>query len=231
MDHPRYPVFLSLRQVRCLVVGGGAVAERKTSVLLHHGAKVFLITQNLKPWLKERCLDGTLTLLSTRYDEALLEGMTLVFAATSDGELNHRIALDAREKNIWCNVASDPEAGSFIVPSIIHRGLLSIAISTGGASPALARQIREELESRFPSDWEHVLRFMELLRQKVQYKGLGTSTNQDIFRKVSRLPLLEWVQNRQDHVAVTSIVNVCEPFLTKEEIELTWKEVWNPSSS
>ncbi len=229
MDDIHYPVFLSIRQARCLVVGGGAVAERKTKTLLHHGAKVFLIAPSLTPWLSECCHDGSLTLLAKRYEESLLEDMTLVFAATSDEELNRRIALDTRKKNVWCNMASDPGAGSFIVPSIIHRGPLSIAISTGGTSPAMARLIREQLESLFPPEWEHVLRFMDSFRKKVQSKNLGTSVNQDIFRKVSRLPLLEWAQKRRDHEAVASITQVCEPYLETPDIEFTWKKTWNPS--
>lgn len=231
MTVPYYPVFLALRDAPCLVVGGGAVGERKARSLLDHGARVFIISRELTPWLEKTCRTGRVTLLSDHYQRNFLQAMALVFAATSDPELNGRIAADAREMNVWCNLASDPQEGSFIVPSLVHRGSLSIAISTGGTSPALAKQIREQLEAQFGPEWEQLLRFMELFRRKVQSKGLGTAVNQDLFRKVSRLPLIRWMQERLDHEATGSILEICDPWLTRAEIESIWKETWNPSSS
>ncbi len=229
MSFPPYPLFLRLENARCLVVGGGSVGERKIRALLSHGARVFVISRKLTPFLKECIQRGDATLLREQYDCSLLEDMDMVFAATSDSELNSRIAGDAREKRLWCNTVSNPREGSFIVPSVIHRGSLSIAISTGGASPAIARLIRERLEGQFGFEWARMLRFMELFREKIQTKGLESSENQNIFRAVSRLPLLEWIQEQREEDAVQAICRACEPVLTVKEIQLLWKEAWNPS--
>ncbi len=229
MSFPRYPVFLSLENARCLVIGGGSVGERKIRTLLSHGAKVFVLSRELTPFLGECVRKSYLTHLENEYNPASLEEMDLVFAATSDRELNRRIAADARERRLWCNAASNPKEGSFIVPSVIHRGSLSVAISTGGASPAIARQIREQLEGQFGQEWGRLLRFMELLREKIQAKGLESSQNQDLFKKVSRLPLLEWMQDQGEYKAIQTLSKTCAPLLTPTEIESLWKEAWNPS--
>ena len=192
------PMFVSLEKRVCLVVGGGPVAERKIRGLLQYGAAIRLVAEELTPWLQTQCDEGTVLLVGKTYTKDCLQDVDLVFAATSDFALNRVIAEDAAERRLWCNMATEPEPGSFIVPSIFQRGPLTIAISTGGASPAVAVRIRQKLEHEFGAEWIVLLNLMALLRAAIQAKGLESAQNQDIYRRIAELPLLEWIQNGRE---------------------------------
>ncbi|GLI36050.1 precorrin-2 dehydrogenase/sirohydrochlorin ferrochelatase family protein [Desulforhabdus amnigena] len=231
METRYYPLFVSLDERLCLVVGGGSVGERKIRTLLRFGAKVLLVSTECTPWLKAQHEGGNIHLLGDVYDKNLLHGVDLVFAATSDKALNERIANDAHSLRVWCNMATDPEKGSFIVPSVFEQGPLTIAISTGGLSPAVARQIREKLEDQFGREWAIMLSFMGLLRKAIQSKGLKSDQNQLIFREMARLPLIGWIQNNQRDQAFQAIYDICGSWIGWDELTQLWNEAWNPYSS
>lgn len=226
-----YPIFLSLRDKVCLVVGGGAVAQRKIAGLLHFEPFVRIVAKDLTPWLSERCDGNRVQWIGKSYETGFLDTADLVFAATSDTELNRRVSADARERRLWCNMASDPEEGSFIVPSLVVRGALSIAVSTGGASPALARDIRERLEKEFGPEWGPYLRLMGNLRRMIQSEGLDTSENQGLFRAIAALPLLSWIRESRREEAFRGIQEICQSRLDIEELNALLDELWNPFSS
>jgi precorrin-2 dehydrogenase / sirohydrochlorin ferrochelatase len=226
-----YPIFLSLQDRICLVVGGGAVAERKIAGLLRFGPFIRIVAKDLTPWLSERC-DGTrVQWIGKSYEAGLLDTADLVFAATSDIELNRRISADARERKLWCNMASDPERGSFIVPSLVVRGPLSLAVSTGGASPALARKIKEKLEKEFGPEWGPYLRLMAHLRRMIQSGGLDSSENQGLFRAIAALPILSWIREGRREEIFREIHEICQSRLDIEELNALLDELWNPFSS
>jgi precorrin-2 dehydrogenase / sirohydrochlorin ferrochelatase len=136
-----------------VVVGGGEVANRKARKLLQARAKVVVISPEVKPELA-----GVAAEVRRRtYREGDLESAFLVFAATDAREVNAAVAREARERGIPVNVADEPSEGDFALPSTLRRGRLQVAVSTGGASPTLARRIRRELESVLGSEWAGVV--------------------------------------------------------------------------
>ena len=148
-----YPIFLNLDGKRCVVVGGGAVANRKARKLLQARAEVVAISPEVKPEL-----ESVATEVRRRpYREGDLEGASLVFAATNRREVNAAVTREARGRGIPVNVADEPSEGDFALPSVLRRGQLQLAVSTGGASPTLARRVRYELESAFGSEWAGVV--------------------------------------------------------------------------
>jgi uroporphyrin-III C-methyltransferase/precorrin-2 dehydrogenase/sirohydrochlorin ferrochelatase len=144
-----FPLFADLRGRRVLVVGGGDVAEHKVRLLLDSGARVAIVARKLTSWLAERCsaVDGEVTHRAGQFADAQLDDVVLVVAATDDRELNARVAAAAEARNRLANVVDDAELSSFIVPAIVDRSPVVVAVSTGGAAPVLARLLRERLES------------------------------------------------------------------------------------
>jgi precorrin-2 dehydrogenase / sirohydrochlorin ferrochelatase len=225
-----YPMFVSLRKKMCLVVGGGSVGERKLRGLLQYGAGIRLLAEDLTPWLRVQCAEGTVQLVGKTYTKAHLDGVDLVFAATNDPRLNSQVAGDAAECGLWCNTATEPEEGSFIVPSIVRKGPLTIAISTGGASPAVAVQIKQKLAHEFGAEWIVLLNLMALLRTTIQSKGLHSTHNQDIYRRIAQIPLLEWIQNGEETETLQAILEICHPWVNFMELKQIWDEAWKQSS-
>jgi siroheme synthase-like protein len=141
-----YPVFLDLTDRPCLVVGGGPVAEGKVTGLLAAGARVTvvspIVTERLAAWAAE----DRITHVARPYRAGDLSGRQLAFTATDDPAVTAAVAADGRADGVWVNAADDPAHCDFILPAVIRRGRLAVAVSTGGASPAATRSIREELE-------------------------------------------------------------------------------------
>ena len=221
-----YPMFVSVDKRECLVVGGGPVGERKIRLLMSYGAVIRLVAEKLTPWLQTQCDQGNVRLAGETYSKDHLEDVDVVFAATSDPGLNREIAADARQRRLLCNMATEPECGSFIVPSIFRRGPLTIAISTAGASPALAVQIRQKLEHEFGIEWSILLNLMSLLRMTIQSKGMTSDQNQELYHRITGLPLLEWIQKGENSPAIQAISDICHPWINSVEIEHTWNEAW-----
>ena len=148
-----YPVFLDLDGKRCVVVGGGGVANRKARKLLQARAEVVVVSPEVRPELASMAVE----VRRRPYGAGDLEGAFLAFAATDRREVNAAVAREARERGIPVNVADEPPEGDFALPSTLRRGRLQVAVSTGGASPTLARRIRRELEDVFGYEWAGVV--------------------------------------------------------------------------
>jgi precorrin-2 dehydrogenase/sirohydrochlorin ferrochelatase len=144
-----FAAFLDLRGRRCLVVGGGAVGERKTRALVECGADVTVVSPTLTAGLAELALIGRVTLRARRFRRWDVRGCSVVVAATGDGRVDAAVAAEARRRHALVNVVDDPAHCDFIAPSVLRRGPLQIAVSTSGRSPALARDIRRRLEALF----------------------------------------------------------------------------------
>jgi len=169
-----YPVFLDIRDKKCVIVGGGEVAARKAERLLDCGAKVFIISPQLTPELAALKEKDIISHIATEYAGDLITGAALVIGATDDEKTNAAISLDARSKGIPVNIVDDPQKCDFILPSLVQRGDLAITIGTGGKSPALARHMREELESKYGKEYEIFLNILGNLRVKmVKNEGIG----------------------------------------------------------
>ncbi len=157
-----YPLYLRLNGEKCLVVGGGNVAARKVQSLLESGADVTVVSPELTSKLSELKKQQKITHLEQEYTEDVLEDVFLVICATNIEEVNQQVAQDCFARKILVNVVDDPPKCNFFVPSVVRQGNLSIAISTNGKSPLLARSIREQLEKVFGSEYGE---FLEILGQ------------------------------------------------------------------
>lgn len=144
-----YPICVDMAGRACLVVGGGMVAERKASGLLESGARVTVVSPALTARLEAWVHEGQIRVIRRGYETGDLADQSLVFVATDDGEVNATVAADARAAGVLTNAADDPAHCDFIIPAVLTRGALTVAVSTGGASPALSRAVRDELEAHF----------------------------------------------------------------------------------
>lgn len=163
-----YPIFLELKDRRCIVIGGGEVGQRKAEGLLEAGAKVTVVSPQLTPGLTALRDAGRIAHVEREYEEGDLEGFEVCMVATDDGAVNARVAREGKERRVWVNASDDPANCDFILPSVIRRGEVVIAASTGGASPALARRLREELEAYLSEDFELLAKLLAEVRGELR---------------------------------------------------------------
>lgn len=169
---PYYPVMLDVHRKRCVVVGGGEVALRRVKALVQHDAQVEIISPELCPELTQLAATGAVKATLRGYKAGDLHGAFVAVAATDDGTTNSQVAEEAMERGVLVNVVDTPELCSFIVPSCFHRGAVSIAVSTGGKSPALARRIRTELEGSFGHEYGWLASMVEQVRSELRQREI-----------------------------------------------------------
>lgn len=162
------PIFCRLDNKPVLLVGGGEVAQRKTRLLLDAGAQLTVVAPELDPELAELAANGSIEWLAGEFAPAQLAGKWLVVAATDRREVNALVYQSANQARIFANVVDDPKRSSFIMPSIIDRSPLMVAISSGGKAPVLARLLREKLEAMLPQHLGAVAAFAGRLRDRVK---------------------------------------------------------------
>lgn len=189
-----YPAFLDLHGKKILIVGGGAVAQRKIETLFEYGAVIHVAARDLTPVLKEYETEGRIRFLGREFFQGQMDGAFLVIAATDDPELNRKVSLAAREKNIPVNAVDQPSDCTFIVPSILRRGDLVIAVSTSGKSPALARRLREQLEGMFGSEYAPYVQLMGKIRERVLSDRYPSERKGEIFRGLIESDLLDAIR-------------------------------------
>jgi len=148
-----FPLFVELSGRPCLVLGGGAIATRKVDGLLAAGALITIVSPAITDPLAVFVEEGRVRHVARGYAAGDLEGFVLAFAATDDGTINAAVAAEGRRRGVWVNAADDPASCDFILPSVLRRGALTVAVSTGGASPALARVVREQIEACVPEGY------------------------------------------------------------------------------
>lgn len=166
-----YPVFLELAGRRCVVIGGGRVAEHKVEALVAADASVTVISPALTPRLGVLAREGRIRHVAREYRPGDLSGSELAFAASDGGEVNATVAREGRERGVWVNAADDPAHCDFILPAVVRRGALVVAVATGGASPALSRAVRDELEAYFTEDYAVLAEVAAEVRQELKERG------------------------------------------------------------
>jgi precorrin-2 dehydrogenase/sirohydrochlorin ferrochelatase len=182
-----YPIFLNLRGEECVVVGGGKVAERKVSALVRAGACVRVISPELTPVLERLKSAGKISHTVRRYRKGDLKSAFLAIAATSSEKVNRTVSHDAP---FLVNVVDVPELCNFIVPAVVGRRPLTIAVSTGGASPAMAATIRRELELLYGNETGRYLLFLGKLRKEALKKIADRKTRENFLRKAASREIL-----------------------------------------
>jgi precorrin-2 dehydrogenase/sirohydrochlorin ferrochelatase len=160
-----YPVFLDVRGARCVVVGGGPVAARKAKALAEAGAQVVAVAPAFAVEFESL---PNVQRLTAPYNATVPAGARVVVAATDDPSVNAAVSRDARAAGVLVNVVDQPELGDFIAPATVDRGDLVVAVSTGGASPALAARLRRELEAAYPADYAAFTDLLRTMRAEVQ---------------------------------------------------------------
>ena len=166
-----FPLFVELDGRPCVVIGGGAVAERKVAALLDAGAVVTVVSPALSPALAGLVADGRIAHVARGYTSGDLIGVALAFAATDDGAINADVAHEGRLRGVWVNAADDPAHCDAILPAVVRRGGVTVAVSTGGASPALARAVRERLERALPQAYGPLVEIAAETRRELRAAG------------------------------------------------------------
>jgi precorrin-2 dehydrogenase/sirohydrochlorin ferrochelatase len=191
-----YPLFLDITNRRCVVVGGGDVAERKVGRLLDFGARVVVVGKALTPGLETMKKEGRINHIDADYDQALIDDAFLVIGATDRDDVNAKISRDGKKKRILVNIVDDPDKCDFVLPSLLRQGDLLIAISTGGKSPALAKKLREEMERSFGTEYQTLLEVMGQLREKLVVKGRSSDENRRLFEEVVHSDILQHIKDK-----------------------------------
>jgi precorrin-2 dehydrogenase len=168
-----YPLFLEMKGRPCLVIGGGQVAQRKVEGLLAADASVTVVSPDLTAELDVLKSKRRIEHRQRDYQSNDLKGFDIVVAATDAKAVNTRVATDARAGRILVNAVDDPDSCDFILPSVVRRGEVVLAISTGGLSPALARRLREELEAYLSDDFAPLVELLAEVRGELRARGVS----------------------------------------------------------
>jgi uroporphyrin-III C-methyltransferase/precorrin-2 dehydrogenase/sirohydrochlorin ferrochelatase len=205
-----FPVFLDLENRDCLVVGGGKVAARKVGLLRRAGARIEVVAPELCSELGGLAAEHGIVHRTRAFEADDLHNKVLVIAATDREDVNRSIAELARARNIPVNVVDQPELCSFIVPSVINRSPVQVAVSTGGSSPVLARLLRARLESYVPAAYGRLATLVESFRDKVKQRFTTLEQRRQFWENVLQGEVAELLFAGRDHAARECLENALE---------------------
>lgn len=209
-----YPIVLvHLDRARCLVVGGGVVAARKVAGLQAVDARITVISPDLCPDLQDLATRGEIDIVRRAYQEGDLEGAFLVIAATDDPVVNQQIWEEAQARNILVNVVDNPDCCTFIAPAVARRGSLTLAISTAGRSPALARHLRQRLEQEFGPPYGPFVELLGELRARTLAE-LPLPRHQAFWDQIFRSDVLDLLASGDDAGARRCAENILAAHLS-----------------
>lgn len=192
-----FPAFLKIADRACLVVGGGPVGEEKIRGLMAAGARVQVVAPNATPRVEMWAREGKIAWRQRKFRAGDLSGIFLVVAATSSPAAHKRIFAEARRRSVLCNVVDDPEHCDFYYGSVVRRGALQIAISSGGQSPALSQRIRKELERQFGSEYEGWLAELGEARERLFARRIEPGRRKEILHRLASEAGVEEFRRRQ----------------------------------
>lgn len=195
------PIFMNVQGQNCLVIGGGKIASRKVFMLLRAGAAVSVVSPELCQDLTIRKDEGEITHIDREFEDSDLDNCMIVIAATDIESINSHVSKLAKSKGIPVNVVDAPDLCSFIVPSIIDRNPVQIAISTGGASPVLARLLRSRLETFIPAAYGRLATLVESFREKVKSKFSNTDEIRTFWEGILEGPVADNLIAGKDKLA------------------------------
>lgn len=190
-----YPAYLDIKGKKCLVAGGGEVAERKVGLLIRCGAKVSVVSPDLTSELKKLSSKGEIIYIKGEFKEDYLSDVFLVIVATDKKEINEKIYKETQKRNILVNIVDSPELCNFIVPSIVERGDLIISISTCGKSPALSKKIREELEERYGIEYAEFLNILGNLRKRISLQVTDKDKREYIYKRFVHSDIIDSIRS------------------------------------
>lgn len=199
-----YPAFINLYGKRCVVVGGGKVAERKVMSLLRCGAHVKIISPALTDVLERQKERRKVAHIKRTYRKGDIEGAFLVIAATGNEKINTRVFKDAQ---CMINVVDAPETANFIVPAVVRRGPMTIAVSTSGASPAMAKRIRKELELIYNKDFGRYLNFLKQIRKMIMKEVNDKKARERFLKELVSQEFLNMLREKGFRKAKDKVLN------------------------
>ena len=181
---PYFPIFVDVRKRPILVIGGGNVGLEKTSALLRAEASaVTVISPDLNDGLRSELESGRIRHIPRHYNDGEMVGYEMVFIATDDRSANATIRAEGQRRGIWVNAADDPDNCDFILPSVVRQGPITIGISTGGGSPAMARRVREELTDYFSEDFVPLADLLAEVRAELKERGVLPGISQETWQR------------------------------------------------
>jgi siroheme synthase-like protein len=192
-----FPAFLKIEGRRCLVVGAGPVAEEKIEGLLRTGADIRVVAPEATDRIRDWARAGKLRWEPRKFRPSDFAGVFVVVAATSSPALHAQIHQKARRRSVLCNVVDDPEHCDFYYGSVVRRGSLQIAISTGGHSPALAQRLRKQIEQEFGAEYEQWLEELAASRKRLFAKTLSPERRKLLLHRLASQISFEEFLRRQ----------------------------------
>ena len=208
-NYPYYPIYLDIEERSVLIIGGGNVCARKTETMMKYGARVTITSPQFTEEIEEWARQGMVQLRRKTYEIGDLDGASIVIASTDDPCVNARIARDCRRRRIPVNVVDVTHLCEFIVPAIVERGTIQIAVSTGGKSPALARTLKEDLQKFVGPEYDEVNRVLGTLRTSAK-KVLPTDVDRKrFFDGIIAAGVLELLREGRRREAYETIAGAC----------------------
>ena len=195
-----YPVFLRVAGRRCVVVGGGKVAEQKVESLLRAGARVTVISPEVTPRIAALAATSEIEHQGRPYARGDLHDCFLAYAATDDAHVQQQVVGEAGDAGVLLNVVDRPQLCDFIAPAVVERGDLVVATSTGGASPALAKRIRQDLQGAFGPEYDVALQLLRRLRERLAGQSRPAAERQRILSTLANSSLLDYLREGQTHL-------------------------------
>jgi len=207
---PYYPIFIDVEDREVVIVGGGAVCARKAETMMRYGAKVTVVspefTSEIEAWAK----GGRLRIKRKEYEDADLEGASMVIASTDDESVNGRVARDSRRRKIPVNVVDVTHLCEFIVPAIVERGSIQLAVSTGGKSPALARTLKEDLQKFVGPEYPELNDLLGSLRPEAKRVLPTDGDRKRFFDGIIARGVLQMLREGRRKEALDAIARACE---------------------
>lgn len=188
------PIMLDLQGRKCILVGGGLVAERKVAALQPAEAEIQVISPKLTPKLHRAWQQGQISWNARCYKQGDLQGAFMVFAVTDQLSVNDQVAAEAHKLGIMVNHAGEGARGSFITPSSFRRGELIVAVSTSGAAPEAAKRISAEIEEQFGDEYEEYIRFLSWARLVIKRRVIDVAQRKRLFQKLATIDVLKGIR-------------------------------------
>ena len=206
---PWYPIFIDVEDHDVVIIGGGEVCARKAETMMRYGARVTVVSPAFTPEIETWANEGKLALRRKRYEPGDLDGASIVIASTDDTAVNEQVAADCRRRRIPVNVVDVTPLCEFIVPAIVEKGSVTLAVSTGGKSPALARTLKEDLQRMVGPEYAEVNDVLGTLRESAK-RVLPTDVDRKrFFDGIIALGVVEMVRSGKRRQACETIARAC----------------------
>ncbi len=208
--YPYYPIFLDIEGRNVVIIGGGNVCARKAETMMNYGARVTVVSPEFTGEIEKWAEEGCLALKRKKYDASDLDDANIVIASTDDERVNTQIATDCRRRRIPVNVVDVTPLCEFIVPAIIEKGSIQIAVSTGGKSPALARTLKEDLQLSIGPEYDEVNRLLGSLRDAAKKKLPTDVDRKRFFDGIIAKGILDMLRKGRRREAYETIARACD---------------------